>query len=301
VGQLAADSEFAISEYGGLFLNGTFGWPGGLAANAATPAYAVATPGFRLRTDPLPQLYFQAAVFDGNPDSFRTDGSPMNNNGTHVNFNEEEGLFSVYELGYKLNQQEKDQGLPGTYKMGGWWHSDIVGDPRFDSAKVALAFPLTGEAKAHDGIWGVYGIVDQMVWREPKQEGDQGLGLFYRVMGSPGDRSTLEFYTDGGLNYKGLIPGRDDDLFGIGVAYGQMGGGFRGAQRDLNWANALTGWASGPNPRLPHDEMVIETTYQIQLTPWCYLQPDFQYIIHPGGSAQLPDAVVIGMRTGLVF
>jgi porin len=140
-----------------------------------------------------------------------------------------------------------------------------------------------------------------MMWREAKQDGDQGLGLFYRVMGSPGNRSALEFYTDGGLNYKGLIPGRDSDLFGVGVAYGQVGNGICQAQCDLNLANALTSFAGGPNPRVPHDEMVIEATYQILLTPWCYLQPDFQYIVHPGGSAQWSNAVVIGMRTGLVF
>ncbi len=46
VGQLAADAEFVISEGGGFFLNGTWGWPSITAADMPSggPAYPLATP-----------------------------------------------------------------------------------------------------------------------------------------------------------------------------------------------------------------------------------------------------------------
>jgi porin len=47
VGQLAADAEFILSEGGGYFLNGTWGWPSITAADLPSggPAYPLATPG----------------------------------------------------------------------------------------------------------------------------------------------------------------------------------------------------------------------------------------------------------------
>ena len=58
-------------------------------------------------------------------------------------------------------------------------------------------------------------------------------------------------------------------------------------------------------------ESVIELTYQAQLAPWWTLQPDIQYIIHPGGNAPDPtspgavgtlqNALQVGMRTTAKF
>ena len=33
-------------------------------------------------------------------------------------------------------------------------------------------------------------------------------------------------------------------------------------------------------------EMVLEVTYQAQMTPWLMLQPDFQNVIRPGGCTR---------------
>ena len=53
-GQLAADAEFVISEGGGYFLNGTWGWPSITAADMPSggPAYPLATPGVRVPSSP---------------------------------------------------------------------------------------------------------------------------------------------------------------------------------------------------------------------------------------------------------
>ena len=51
----------------------------------------------------------------------------------------------------------------------------------------------------------------------------------------------------------------------------------------------------------PDYERVIEVTYCIQLTKWLTIQPDFQYIIHPGGSREFDNAVVIGLVSTIAF
>jgi porin len=54
---------------------------------------------------------------------------------------------------------------------------------------------------------------------------------------------------------------------------------------------------------------VYELSYIIQLAPWWTLQPDLQYIVHPGGNVPDPNnpadtvhnAVVVGARTTINF
>jgi len=119
-GQLAIDRDFLMPEYYASiasinFLNQTFfyptlafnvydivGFPEGHHALASTPYGA---PGARLRVDPIPELYFQAGVYDGNPDRTRS--------GTRINLNEKEGALSYFEVGYRLNQRPGATGLPG--------------------------------------------------------------------------------------------------------------------------------------------------------------------------------------------
>ena len=56
-----------------------------------------------------------------------------------------------------------------------------------------------------------------------------------------------------------------------------------------------------------NQEVVLELSYRIQLTPWMTLQPDLQRIFHPGGNVLNPDgsirrdALVLGLRSALTF
>lgn len=47
--------------------------------------------------------------------------------------------------------------------------------------------------------------------------------------------------------------------------------------------------------------MVIELSYQCQVTPWLIVQPDVQYIINPGGTQDLDNALVVGGRASVTF
>jgi porin len=56
-----------------------------------------------------------------------------------------------------------------------------------------------------------------------------------------------------------------------------------------------------PGGRLAELEKVIEFAHRFQLTPWSYFQPDAQYVIDPGGTGDVPEAVVIGAQMGFTF
>jgi porin len=106
------------------------------------------------------------------------------------------------------------------------------------------------------------------------------------------------------LTFKGPFASRPDDIVGIGLAYGRVSP--QAAARDRD-AAALAGMAMP----VRDFEAALELTYQIQLADNWSVQPDLQYIVHPGGNvpnplvssgtSAIPDALVLGVRTILKF
>ena len=307
-GQMAIDQDFIVPEYylslASLnFLNQTFfyptvafnvydqpGLPVGHHALASTPYGA---PGARLRYNPTERCYVQAGVYDGNPDRF--------GDGTRINLHEEEGALAYFEAGYRLNGAKDDTGLPGNYKVGGWYHTDDF----FDMETTLMSMVNGQTPEMHSGDWGVYLLVDQTLYRENEPDQDparQGLAGFFRVAYTPPDRNIAPFGIDGGLVYKGLFPTRDWDTFGVAFSYLKMSDDVADGQRFIDDTMESLGAPSmfGPNGIVDY-EAVLEVSYRAQLTAWWTLQPDFQYVMHPGGSGQNDDAFVFALFTTLRF
>jgi porin len=304
VGQMGANQEFFISTGAANFLAGTYGWPGILASDAPTPNYAYAAPGVRLQLDPDDRWRFLGAVYAGNPAPDRVgDPNPnrapdgdFNNSGTGFYINGRQGFFNIDELWYNLNKEDKATGLPGTYKLGGWLHTDTFSNLRYDNHGVPLASPASdGHPRALDGNNGFYAVADQAVWQDKSDPNQtQEVDLFFRAGNALSDRGIFDYYLDGGVTFNGLIPGRGSDLFGVATAYGHIGSGLQGFTEDENNLDAK-------NAPVPDFEQNIEVTYLAQISPWWTLQPDLQVIIHPGGSAAVSNAVVLGCRTVINF
>lgn len=277
-GQLAADAEFAGTDYGATLINSSFGWPAFISGNTLNtgPAFNRAALGARFRAALGDDGFVQAGIFDG--DSFDSAaGSPRaNRHGVRWHLSSDQGAFAIAETGWSINQGTNASGLPGTYKIGAWLHTADFAD-------------LRDSSRSHSGNHGFYIAGDQMIWREADGEDEQGLGLFFRGGCSPEDRSAFEFTFDTGLHYRGLLPGRDDDALALGFAYVNISDDIRRAERTAG-ASVLSDY-----------ELAVELTYQIHVTPWLGIQPDVQWIRHPGGSRALDDAFVVGLRTRVTF
>ncbi len=109
-GQLVADSEFVISNYGALFINNTFGWPAFISSNIPNggPAYPIGAPGVRLKLKPTDQCCVMAAAFQGN-----VFAQNINNHGFDWNLNAEQGYFYLTEVSHRYQFI-----LPGEIKAG---------------------------------------------------------------------------------------------------------------------------------------------------------------------------------------
>lgn len=289
------NSEFDVVPAAELFVNSSpgIGADLGLSGKNGPSIFPTTSVGARVNLRPVESLYLRAAVLDGVPGDL---GEPR---GTQIVFDGDDGLLLASEIGFlyrpepgsgsgdpgeeeeSLSEEpdEEPTGYSGKYALGIWGYtSDFDDFFRVDENGVPLQ---------RRGSYGVYLLGEQSVYHE-QEDPSQGLRLLARF-GVADDRvNVVDSYVGGGLVYRGLIPGRDRDRIGLHVAAAHFGSEFREALRQDGVS--VKRW-----------EIALELTYGVEITPWCWVQPDFQYIINPGGDASLRDAVVVGSRFVVSF
>ena len=272
------DNEFFTSSSAALFMSGTFGSFTLIANNVPNaPVYPLASPGVRLQFAPDPHFYLLAGVFGMDNNS---DPATSNRNGIHFALNSDSGMLVMSEVGYLLNQGPKDKGLQGSYRVGSWLDTG-----NFNTfASQADADDGTGSLHSAGPDYGVYGVIDQQL---SSKEG-RIISYFLRSGGAPSNTSFVDYYVDSGFDFTGFVPGRANDVLGLGVARSRV-------SPDFSAAEVAEGEPASTA------ETVIEATYKMQLTPWWYLQPDVQYIITPSGVDGSPNALVLSFRADVTF
>jgi porin len=213
----------------------------GIGNNAAVPFPAAALGGIVL-VEPVERWYVAAAGVDRQSDAFDWSYSDA--------FDD---WMVAAETGVVLPLWGPD--LTGSYYVGYWYST----------------FPDTPDGQ------GVYLGVAQELYREPG-DGNQGLGLFARYGWADRNPSGIRHYWSVGGQYRGLVPGRDDDVLALG------------------WAQAFT---REPPFRAPY-EGALELYYRARLTPWIHISPHIQYVANPG-SSDLDDAWTLGIRGQVTF
>jgi porin len=303
VGQLAADQEFLVSHTAYGLINGTFGWPIVMSANLPSggPAYPLGTPGVRFKANPTDTISLLGAVFSGNPAGANCQGEPQACDLYGTAFSFTGGAFLIGEAQYQVNRGD-DRGLAAAYKIGAWYHNGEFADQQFGVGPAGSVVPLATAPAAdplnHSGDWGVYAVVDQMLWRSD----NRNASVFFRAGFSPSDRNLVSWYVDGGLGLKGLLSDRPNDVLSFGFAYSKISNDAAAFDRDAINLNGT------PFP-VRIAEAVFEVSYIAQLAPWWTVQPDVQYIVHPGGNVPNPDnptqpignAFLMGVRTTVSF
>jgi porin len=257
------NSEFSVVEYGGLFTNSSFGIGPDISQVGPSifPLTSLAT---RLKVELNENSYAMAAVYDGVP------GDPDHPTHTAIHFDHGDGIFAALEAGVSNN----------------------VPDNR-DYYKLALGMWLhTAEVESFDGNVddenkGVYLIAEKAIFAE--NDTGEGLGAFFQLGFANDDRNQVATYWGVGINYVGLIPGRNHDITGLGVARAINGGSFMRFSKDV----------AGND--VEHAETAIELTYRAGVLPWLTVQPDIQYILHPSMDPSIDDVLVAGIRVEILF
>lgn len=292
IGQLAADSEFFFSDISVIFLQTD--WPTITAVNlpGGGPAYPLSTPGARLKFEPNKDVALLLAVFNGDP-AGPCAGDPDTCNRHGLNFRVRDPALLIGEAQFRTNQGKDDTGLARTLKLGGWSHLGQFNDQRYANDSSLLADPAgSGIAARHRGDFGIYGVVDQQIYRPRGGAADSGVSVFGRASMSPSDRNLVSLQVDAGIVFAGLIPGRPDDKFGAAVIYSRFSDSVRAFDRDqINFTGA--GFVRDY-------ETNLELTYVAQIIPGWTVQPVYTHIWHPSGQAGR-DAQVAGVRSIIKF
>ena len=177
------------------------------------------------------------------------------------------GALSIMQVNYLFNHAPVDNGLPGQYSFGGSYNSN-----KFTS--------LSNPNVTKSGNYGVYGLFQQMVYRDGDAASQKGLTVWGKAAIAPKSSvNTIPYRFGGGLSYQGAIPGRDNDIASAGVIYGSF-------SRDIPSTTA---------------ETVIEANYQVTVKRWLSITPDLQYIIRPSGSSAIGNALVLGTQVAISF
>jgi porin len=270
-------------------------WPTIVAFNlpGGGPAYPLSTPGARVKFDYGKDASFLLAIFNGDP-AGPCIAEPDTCNRYGLNFRMNDPAFIIGEAQFRTNQAKDDTGLARTLKLGGWTHLGLFNNQRYAIEGTLLADPASsGIAAQHRGDYGLYGIIDQQLYRPRGAPADGGISVYGLASISPSDRNLIDLQLNGGLVFAGFVPHRPDDRFGASIVYSRYSSSVAAFDQDqINFSGV-------PGPVRDY-EANLELSYVAQIIPGWTVQPDFQYIWHPSGIGG-HDAKVLGVRTMLKF
>ena len=208
------------------------------------------------------------------------------------------------EMQLLWNAKKGDPGLDGKFKFGVWRHFGDFSDQRLSASGVTLADPASGGTPAMlRGDFGFYTVFEQKLYRVGGDD-DRGIGIFARASYSPPDRNLIDYYADAGLEFIGLNDQGPRTSSELPLPTRMCR---RGRARLISTFETCRGRAG----RSAVSKGCLTAVYQYEIRAGWTLQPNFQYIVHPGGGATNPlsslpgkalkNAEVFGLRTVLKF
>jgi porin len=272
VGLFDLNSEFDTRETSGIFINPSHGIGPDFSMTGKNGPSIFPTTSLALRTSYNISSYLniKAAVFDGVP------GDPDKPGGTHILFKQSDGLLLAGELTFHSENDELDKNY---YKvsLGAWYYT---GD--FEKFN---AFNNDVNPVCQNGNSGMYLSAEKFLLSE-NSSNDEGISAFVRIGTADKTINEVQHYIGAGLHYKGIIPGRENDI--AGIALGSI----------INSDNYLQSMLSNNNIISKH-EHIIELTYIIDINNWLIIQPDFQYVINPANCYYNKSSFLYGTRISL--
>ena len=256
-GKVDANNEFDRSTVAQEFLNQS---TGSSATLFTLPTYPDPATGINVFVKPNKDLQLGFGLYDG---SF-ANGVRTGSLGPRTFFRSAEDLFLIAEV--DQSWVVGPDHLAGRLAVGGWYSTNTF--TRLDGGRAT-------------GTGGPYALLDQALWRaNPADEHDnRGLNAFVMYGYADPAISIFDQNIGGGLSWTGPLPGRPDNVVGIGVQAVHFSDAYHPASRY---------------------EASYEIFYRLQVLPGFAIKPDLQYVADPGGRGT-PDALAATVRFELHF
>ena len=193
--------------------------------------------------------------------------------------------FHIGEFGFssRIGPQRK----PGSFGVGVWGQTGKLAN-------------LVGGTT--NGAAGVYLFGAQRLWFRHPGVDNSGISGFYQFGANDSDALHARQYVGGGLTAFGLVPGRPDDSFGLGLNCTWLTPGAFGA--DLFYGKPF----GTVLPELRPSQLMFQCYYQMQLFPGWFFQTNLTDIPTPGippltteHRTSFPNALAITLRLTVLF
>lgn len=288
------DTEFYVTDSSGIFIHPSFGMSAELGQTGSNgpSVYPYAGLGVRIKYQPSPVFYIQAALVDGNP------GDGRHPHWTRINLAHGDGSLFIAEIDYRPAEahhateemtpekhalltraemlEERYEPI-GKYAIGFWSYSKRYADLLETDA---AGNPLQRKNQ------GMYLLAEQSLYRADDMERD--VAAFFRYGLADRNVNAFDYSYSVGVRVRGLFSGRADDFFGIATTISHVGDKYRLAQLAAGISTAAS-------------ENAVEATYRYQREEWLAIQPFIQHIAHPGVDNAIGNATVLGVRCEASF
>ena len=179
IGKHDVNEQYFTSEYGGAYVNSSFGIMPLVSLNVPVSIFPSTTMGLSGSYRFTDGFKWQAAVYNGYP-------CDLTDTNFGLDFDDmrwDEGLFYVSEV----HLADLIPGSKGTYKLGSFYHGGEM--------------PVQGNpGQTQRGAGGAYLIADQQLYTS-QQKASKELGMLFQMGYSPSRTSLNDFYLAYGFNY----------------------------------------------------------------------------------------------------
>jgi porin len=264
-GVMDLETEFGVTRPMDSFFSGAFAWTSTLDASGqqglnGPSTYPDTALGVRIRQIINDDWSVQAAVVNGMAD--RGVASPQSNS---IDFNSRFGALAIAEVDYVP--------IARTKLMVGYWTYTGLQDTQNEYSDSGALRQVRGSQGAYiGGTTRLYTIKDA-----------RGLDAFFNFGIADPKVNEVDRSMNVGLAFTGLFDARPRDKIGFGIGVVRAGEPFQQAQL-----------AEGNTPYAY--ETSFELTYRAVLSDWLTVQPNIQYIVHPGFDRALKNDLLFGLH-----
>lgn len=255
----------------GNYVNTWYNWP-------------VSQWAIRVKYNITPEVYAQIGAYEQNPSNLET------GNGFKLSGSGSKGTVVPVELVWTPTINA----LPGEYRVG-YYVSNPSADDVYEDVNGQPAAVTGNDYKSHSKKHGWWVVAQQQLTAH-NGDSSRGLSIFANATVHDKETNYIDNYQQVGFVYKGLFDGRPKDDIGIGVARIHVNDDAQDNRRLLNLVNGATDYNDPAYLPIQSTEYNSEIYYGVHVSDWLTIRPNVQYVRHPGGTSDVDNALVAGIK-----
>lgn len=238
-------------------------WQGNIWMNTPVSQW-----GARIKQQLNPELAVQVGVYEFNPDN---GNGAKEGQGWSLDTKHADGVTIPAEIVW--TPKSLINNLPGSYRVGGMYNT--ADDP------INQKDIVTGQAE--DRTFAGWLAIEQQL--TSTGQGRQGLHSFANFTWHDRVTNKVDHSQQLGVKYIGLLDSQPNDILGLAVNRVHVNNRFAESRPAFN----------------TDAEYNIELNYSYNATKWLMLRPNLQYVVNPGATNNVDNALLLGLTSRIIF